>query len=115
MVERWAKRGEIYWVEFASSRGLEQAGRRPALVIQNDVGNQYAPTVIVAAITSQGVDKEYPTDVRLSKQTLAKPSKVLCPQILTVSKKRLGERIAELDEATMKRVDQALKVSLFLK
>ena len=115
MVERSVKRGEIYWVEFSPSRGAEQAGHRPALVVQNDVGNRYAPTTIVVAITSQGADKEYPTDVRLPKRMLPKPSKALCSQVLTIGKERLGKRMVELDTETMKRVDQALKISLSLK
>jgi mRNA interferase MazF len=115
MVAQFPKRGEIYWVEFTPARGAEQAGRRPALIVQNDVGNRYAPTTIVAAITSKGVEVEYPTDVKLPEGTLPKPSKVLCSQLLTIAKERLGARLAQLDPPVMARVDQALKNSLALK
>lgn len=114
MVDQFPQRGEVYWVEFTPARGAEQAGRRPALIVQNDVGNRYAPTTIVAVITSKGLEREYPTDVRLPKGALPKPSKVLCSQLLTIAKEHLGQRIAKLESAVMERVDQALKNSLAL-
>ena len=94
MVVRFPQRGEVYWVDFSPARGSEQTGRRPALIVQNNVGNQYAPTTIVAAVTSKGSVKAYPTEVILPAGTLPRPSKVLCSQILTISKSRLEERIA---------------------
>lgn len=115
MVARSPQRGEIYWVEFTPARGAEQARRRPALIVQNDVGNRYAPTIIVAAITSKGIEREYPTDVRLPEGVLPKPSKALCSQLLTITQARLGRRIARLNVQEMARVDQALKHSLALR
>lgn len=114
MVERAIRRGEIYWVAFEGGRGSEQAGRRPAVVVQNDVGNRFAPTTIVAAVTSRGVEREYPTDVRLPDALLPRPSKVLCSQVFTISKDRLGTRLAALDERDLARLEQALKRSLAL-
>lgn len=86
MVKKPPRRGDIFWVDFSNGRGAEQKGWRPAVIIQNDIGNQYAPTTIIAAITSKGLDKEYPTDVILPDEALPKRSKVICSQILTVSK-----------------------------
>ena len=107
------KRGEIYWVDWNPSRGSEQSGLRPALVIQNDVGNQYSPTTIVAAITSS-VTKEYPFTVRISAKEsgLPKESLINLAQILTVDKSRLVEKYGELGSAKMADVDEAITASL---
>ncbi len=108
------RRGEVWTVDFSPGRGSEQRGRRPALVIQNDVGNQYAATTIVATITSQ--IKIYPVTVSLKKDDagLTKPSMVNLAQILTVDKARLRKRVGRLSADEMSRVDAALKVSLEL-
>ncbi len=98
IADRGVRRGQIFWVDFEPSRGSEQAGRRPALVIQNDVGNRYSPNTIVAAMTTKLGDKAYPTEVRLSDDLFGKPSVVLCAQVLTVSQERLGgPAVAQLD------------------
>jgi len=110
------RRGEVYWVDFLPGRGSEQAGRRPALVIQNDVGNRFSPTTIVAAMTSRVADKDYPTEVRLPDGLFGRPSTVLCGQLLTVATDRLSAApVARLDDAHMARVDGALKRSLGLR
>jgi len=113
--DRGVRRGQIFWVDFDPSRGSEQAGLRPALVVQNDVGNRYSPNTVVAAMTTKLGDKAYPTEVRLSDELFGKPGVVLCSQILTVGQERLGSSaVAQLDEATMARVDAALRLSLAL-
>lgn len=113
--ERGVRRGQVLWVDFDSSRGAEQAGRRPALVIQNDVGNRYSPNTIVAAMTTRVGQKEYPTEVRLADHVFGKPSTVLCTQLLTISQERLvGPPVIQLDATTMARVAAALRLSLGL-
>ena len=109
------RRGHVFWIDFSPSRGSEQAGRRPALVVQNDVGNRYSPTTVVAAMTTRIGDREYPTEVRLTDDTFGKPSVVLCSQLLTISQDRLvGSPVVRLDAQTMARVDEALRLSLAL-
>jgi len=110
------RRGEVYWVDFSPARGSEQDGRRPALVVQNDVGNRFSPTTIVAAMTSRVADTEYPTEVRLPDDLFGKPSVVLCGQLLTLAQDRLSARpVMRLDDALMIRVDRAIKRSLGLR
>lgn len=106
------KRGEIWIINWNPARGSEQAGRRPALIIQNDIGNEKASTTIVAALSSKV--KLYPMNVLVEPPEggLSNPSIVTASQILTVSKQRLEKRIGVLTENTMKRVDQAIKLSL---
>ena len=96
--------------------GSEQGGIRPVLIVQNDVGNRFSPTVIAAAITSQKSKTDLPTHIRLQAvgSGLAKDSIVLLEQIRTLDKQRLRERMGRLDEASMDRVDQALQVSFGL-
>ena len=107
------RRGEVYWIDFSPARGSEQGGHRPALVVQNDVGNRFSPTTIVAAMTSRVADEEYPTEVRLPDELFGKPSVVLCGQLLTIAQDRLSARpAARLDDALMVRVDRALARSL---
>jgi mRNA interferase MazF len=113
--DRGVRRGQVFWVDFSPGRGSEQAGRRPALVVQNDVGNRYSPKTIIAAMTTRVGDKEYPTEVRLPAGMLGKPSVVLCGQLLTVAQVRLmGAPVARLDAETMAEVDEALSLSLGL-
>jgi len=108
-------RGQVHWVDFGPSRGSEQAGRRPALVVQNNIGNRFSPNTIVAAMTTKVAEREYPTEVRLCDDVFGKPCVVLCSQLLTVAQDRLvGEPAAWLDEPTMARVDSALRLSLGL-
>jgi mRNA interferase MazF len=107
--------GQVFWVDFIPARGSEQAGRRPALIVQNDVGNRYSPNTIVAAMTTRVAEKDYPTEVRLPEALFGKPSSVLCAQLLTISQQRLvGLPVARLDAPTMANVDAALKLALGL-
>ena len=106
------KRGELWLVNWNPSRGSEQAGIRPALVIQNDIGNEKSPTTIVAAIS--GSVKIYPINVKISpgESGLEKPSIVKTGQILTVSKERLMKKIGKVGRDTMQAVNIAIKLSL---
>ncbi|NLL20251.1 MAG: type II toxin-antitoxin system PemK/MazF family toxin [Firmicutes bacterium] len=110
------KRGFIFFSDLSPVIGSEQGGFRPVLVIQNNVGNKYSPTVIVAAITSHIEKAKLPTHVELSAKEygLEKDSVILLEQIRTIDKQRLQQKITELDERIMARVDEALKISLGL-
>lgn len=107
-------RGEIYYADLSPVVGSEQGGVRPVLVVQNDVGNKFSPTVIIAAITSQLTKAKMPTHIELSKEfyRLPKDSVVLLEQIRTLDKRRLKEKIDTLDDKTMQKVDIALMISL---
>lgn len=109
-------RGEIYYADLSPVVGSEQGGVRPVLVVQNNVGNKYSPTVIVAAITSQLTKAKLPTHIELNKDTynLPKDSVVLLEQIRTLDKRRLGEKLSSLDEIAMQKVDLALIISFGL-
>ena len=108
------KRGEIYYADLSPVVGSEQGGLRPVLIIQNNVGNKYSPTVIVAAITSQLSKAKIPTHIELSKNeyNLPKDSVILLEQIRTIDKKRLQEKISSLDNYKMKIVNRAMLISL---
>ena len=107
------KRGELYYADLSPVMGSEQGGVRPVLIVQNDIGNKYSPTVIVAAITSQINKAKIPTHIELKKiYGLSKDSVLLTEQIRTLDKRRLKERIGILDEKCMKDVNQALLISL---
>ena len=110
------KRGEVYFADLNPVRGREQGGRRPVLIVQNDVGNRYSPVTIVAAITSSVAERPYPTEVRLlaGEGGLPKDSAVLLNQIKTIDKDRLEQRLGQLDVAAMRQVDEAIKISLGL-
>ena len=107
------KRGDIYYADLSPVIGSEQGGIRPVLIVQNDVGNKYSPTVIAAAITSQINKAKMPTHIELSASEygLYKDSVVLLEQIRTIDKKRLREKVAHLDKGLMDDVDSALAVS----
>lgn len=107
-------RGEIYYADLSPVVGSEQGGLRPVLVVQNNVGNKYSPTVIIAAITSQLSKAKLPTHIELSKEkySLPKDSVVLLEQIRTLDKRRLKDRLGEVDNSTMHKVDVALMISL---
>ena len=109
------RRGDIYWVDFGTPRGSEQGGRRPALIIQNDKGNESSTTTIIAAITSKK-KVSYPFHVEISTQESGLPqdSTVLLEQLLTINKDRLVGRIGSLSSAKMREIDRALQVSLGL-
>ena len=108
------KRGELYYADLSPVIGSEQGGVRPVLVVQNDVGNKYSPTVIAAAVTSKLTKARLPTHIELSARTygLVKDSVVLLEQIRTIDKRRLKERIGFLSPQVMARVDDALLISL---
>lgn len=108
------KRGEVWLVNWNPSRGNEQAGKRPAVIVQNDIGNEKASTTIVAAISSSV--RLYPMNVEINPPEggLDRPSVVKTSQILTVSKERMERRIGRLSEDKMEDVDKALKLSLAL-
>ena len=110
------KRGDIYYVDLAPVKGSEQAGRRPVLVIQNNIGNQFAPTVIVAPLTTKKFSKPYPTNVHIGKSTanLKEDSVILLSQIRTIDKARLERKVGSLPDGLMSQVDEAIKVSLGL-
>ncbi len=108
------KRGELYYADLSPVVGSEQGGVRPVLVVQNDVGNKYSPTVIAAAVTSRIGKAKLPTHIELSADLygLNKNSVVLLEQIRTLDKRRLKERIGELNPSVMHKVDGALLISL---
>ena len=110
------KRGEIYYADLSPVVGSEQGGIRPVLVVQNDIGNKYSPTVIVAAITSQINKAKLPTHVEISatEYGLPKDSVILLEQIRTIDKKRLKEKIGYLSPEAMNKVDEALQISFGL-
>ena len=108
------KRGDIFYADLSPVVGSEQGGLRPVLIVQNDIGNKYSPTVIAAAITSKLDKAKLPThiDVYAEEFGLSKNSVVLLEQIRTLDKRRLKERIGELPPATMLRVNRAILISL---
>lgn len=110
------KRGEIYYADLSPVVGSEQGGVRPVLIVQNDVGNKYSPTVIAAAITSQKEKTKLPTHISLEAQScgLTKDSVVLLEQIRTIDKKRLKERMGEIDQSSMSKINNALSISFGL-
>ena len=108
------KRGDVFYADLSPVVGSEQGGIRPVLIVQNNVGNKYSPTVIVAAITSQINKAKIPTHVELPAENycLPKDSVVLLEQIRTIDKRRLKDRIGLLSKQMMMRVDDALLISL---
>lgn len=110
------KRGFVFFADLSPVVGSEQGGFRPVLVVQNNVGNKFSPTVIVAAITSHIEKAKLPTHVELKAKQhgLEKDSVILLEQIRTIDKQRLQQKITELDEKTMLLIDEALKISLGL-
>ena len=110
------KRGDMYYADLSPVVGSEQGGVRPVLIIQNDVGNKYSPTVIAAAITSQIGKSRLPTHINInsSEYGLMKNSVILAEQVRTIDKSRLLEKIGQVDAVTMHRVNSALGVSFGL-
>lgn len=108
------RRGEIYYADLSPVVGSEQGGIRPVLIIQNDVGNKYSPTVIVSAITSQLGKAKLPTHIELSaeKYHLPKDSVALLEQIRTLDKRRLREKVTTLSSEKMREVNKAILISL---
>ena len=110
------KRGDIFYADLSPVVGSEQGGVRPVLIVQNDVGNRYSPTVIAAAITSQRFKTKLPTHISVNADScgLSKDSVVLLEQIRTLDKQRLRERMGNLQDSDMNRIDNALSVSIGL-
>ena len=107
------RRGDIYYADLSPVVGSEQGGVRPVLVVQNDVGNRYSPTVIIAAITSQLDKAKLPTHIEIKKEYgLEKDSVILLEQIRTLDKRRLKEKVCTIDNETMQKVDIAIMISL---
>ena len=116
-VDTSVKRGEIYYADLSPVVGSEQGGVRPVLIIQNDTGNRYSPTVIAAAITSQTGKARLPTHIELPVQQecgLTKDSVVLLEQVRTLDKRRLRERMGRVDDHVMEKIDTAIAVSFGL-
>ena len=110
------RRGEIYYADLSPVIGSEQGGIRPVLIVQNDVGNKYSPTVIAAAITSKKFKTQLPTHISVQADEcgLAKDSIVLLEQVRTLDKQRLRERMGSLDDIEMSKINHALQVSFGL-
>ena len=110
------RRGDIYYADLSPVVGSEQGGVRPVLIVQNDVGNRYSPTVIAAAITSRTDKSKLPTHIEVfaDKYGLARDSVILLEQIRTIDKKRLKEKMGHLDDDVMNRVNDAITVSFGL-
>ena len=112
---KYIKRGEIYYADLNPVVGSEQDGLRPVLILQNDMGNKYSPTTIVAAITSRETKSGLPTHVKISADGLKAASTVLLEQIRTIDKSRLGQYVGRTDKDTMGKIDHALIASFGLK
>ncbi len=115
------KRGDIFYADLSPVIGSEQGGLRPVLIVQNDVGNKYSPTVIAAAITSKTGKTKLPTHIDVTHNAenaigdgLARDSVILLEQVRTIDKRRLKEHIGHLDDSTMQRVNTAISVSFGL-
>ena len=110
------KRGDIYYADLSPVVGSEQGGVRPVLIVQNNVGNKFSPTVIAAAITSQINKAKMPTHIEIDANdyVLSKDSVILLEQVRTIDKKRLKERIGHLNENLMDKVNEAIEISFGL-
>ncbi|CAH1205213.1 Endoribonuclease EndoA [Paenibacillus plantiphilus] len=110
------KRGDVFFADLSPVVGSEQGGVRPVLVIQNDIGNRFSPTVIVAAITAQIQKAKLPTHVEIDADLhgFDRDSVLLLEQIRTIDKQRLTDKITHLDDETMRKVDEALQISVGL-
>jgi mRNA interferase MazF len=110
------KRGDVFFADLSPVVGSEQGGVRPVLVIQNDIGNRFSPTVIVAAITAQIQKAKLPTHVEINAEQhgFDRDSVILLEQIRTIDKQRLTDKITHLDEAMMRKVNESLQISLGL-
>ncbi|MBP1930036.1 type II toxin-antitoxin system PemK/MazF family toxin [Ammoniphilus resinae] len=110
------KRGDVYFADLSPVVGSEQGGVRPVLIIQNDIGNRFSPTVIVAAITAQIQKAKLPTHVEIDAKSYGfdRDSVILLEQIRTIDKQRLTDKITHLDEEMMEKVHEAIQISLGL-
>ena len=113
---QFVKRGDIYYADLSPVIGSEQGGIRPVLIIQNDMGNKYSPTVIIAAITSQINKAKLPTHVEISSEEygLNKDSVILLEQVRTIDKRRLKDKIGHISNILMENVDNAISISVGL-
>ena len=111
------KRGDIFYADLSPVIGSEQGGVRPVLIIQNNIGNKFSPTIICAAITSQLTKAKIPTHVEIARveNALVKDSVILLEQIRTIDKQRIKEKICSVDKELMKQVDEALAISIGFK
>ena len=108
------KRGDVYYADLSPVIGSEQGGVRPVVVVQNDKGNKYSKTVIIAPISKKMSKPPIPTHVVFSADSLSYVSMILCEQIRTIDKKRLGQWICTLDQETVEKINSALRVSFGL-
>lgn len=110
------KRGDVFFADLSPVIGSEQGGMRPVLIIQNDIGNRFSPTVIIAAITAQIQKAKLPTHVEIEAKShgFDRDSVILLEQIRTIDKQRLTDKITHLDDEVMERVNEALQISLGL-
>lgn len=116
VIDVTVKRGDIYYADLSPVVGSEQGGVRPVLIVQNDVGNRFSPTVIAAAITSQKDKSKLPTHIELPSLNcgLSRDSVVLLEQIRTIDKRRLKEKMGCLDDSSMNEINRALSISFGL-
>lgn len=110
------RRGDIFYADLSPVVGSEQGGIRPVLIIQNNVGNRHSPTVICAAVTSKMNKAKLPTHIEISTRDydIVKNSVILLEQIRTIDKQRLKEYVCHIDDGMMRKVDQAIRISLEL-
>ena len=106
------RRGDVYYADLSPVVGSEQGGVRPVVVVQNDKGNRYSKTIIVAPISKKMSKPPIPTHVIFSDDSLSYGSMILCEQLRTIDKKRLGQWICTLDEKTLEKINRAIRVSL---
>ena len=106
------RRGDVYYADLSPVVGSEQGGVRPVVVVQNDKGNRYSKTIIVAPISKKMSKPPIPTHVIFSDDSLSYVSMILCEQLRTIEKKRLGQWICTLDEKTLEKINRAIRVSL---
>lgn len=111
-MDKAIKRGDLVYLNFDPIVGSEQGGPRPAVVVQNDMGNKHAPTVIIAPVTSKNKKSNLPTNVKLTSHILERNSMVLLEQLKTVDKSRIDSYIGTLSDEEMKMIDKALRISL---
>lgn len=111
------RRGDIFYADLSPVIGSEQGGVRPVLIVQNDIGNKYSPTVIAAAITSQQQKAQIPTHISIGAEAsgLAKDSVVLLEQVRTIDKRRLKEKMGSIDSQSMLKVNEAISISFGIK
>ena len=106
------RRGDVYYADLSPVVGSEQGGVRPVVVVQNDKGNRFSKTIIVAPISKKMSKPPIPTHVIFSDDSLSYVSMILCEQLRTIDKKRLGQWICTLDEKTLEKINRAIRVSL---